>query len=237
MAETALDLITNSLLDLGVLADEETPTASMAVGALRKLNNMIDAWNIENLMVYGGIQNVFPLTPNKGVYTLGIGGDFNIPRPNSINEITIRDVIQQQDFPIEIYNESQYASIGLKQQTSNLPLGVYVDSLYPLNNVYLWPIPSTSQYSLVMWTNGIIDNFNLDDVIALAPGYKRALESNLCIELSASYGKEVTPSIARIAEDSKAKLKAQNLQLNRLEIDPRLTVSPDGAWDYRTGGY
>jgi len=58
MADTALTIITDSLLDIGVLADEEVPTASQAAGALRKLNNLIDSWNIESLIEFPAVDPV-----------------------------------------------------------------------------------------------------------------------------------------------------------------------------------
>lgn len=233
MVETARTLVTNALLDLGVIAEGETPTASQAVGGLRKLNNMIDAWNIENLMVYGSTQNVFPLVSNDGVYTLGTGGDFNIPRPDNIISAYVRDsslpAAQIYDFPLYIYNTQEYADVRLKGLTTALPQGVYFDDSFPLINVYVYPVPSTAQYSLVIWTPGILPTLTLDTVISLAPGYKRALESNLVIELAASYERQPPQTVISIAQSSKADLKTKNFQLGELQIDDRLTT-PNFNW-------
>lgn len=226
MADTALTLITDALLDLGVLADEESPTASQAAGGLRKLNNLIDAWNIEGLMVYGTTQSILPLTAGVGQYTLGSGGTMNIPRPNTIVAAYVEDTTlpleQRYDFPLYMYTVEEYADVGVNAITSPLPLGIFIDDSFPLSNVYLWPVPSTTNYNLILWSNGILNNLSLYGVVGFANGYKRALTANLCEELAPSYGVQVPQSVAKIAAQSKADLKLNNFSLNELKVDDNL---------------
>lgn len=233
MTETALDLVTNALLDLGVLADEETPTASQAAGGLRKLNNLVEAWNIEHLMVYGASESIFPLVANDGIYTLGTGGNFNMARPTNITSAYVVDnslpAAQRYSFPLYLYNQDEYADVRLKGLATSLPQGVYFDYGFPLINVYLYPIPSTAQYSLSIWTTGIISAFSLTTTVNLAPGYKRALESNLSVELAPSYEREPSKITLAISQSSKADLKTNNFTLNELQIDSRLG-SPSFNW-------
>lgn len=234
MVETALDLITGALLDLGVLAEGETPTAAQAVSALRKLNNMVDAWNIESLMIFGTTENIFPLVSNDGIYTLGTGGNFNIPRPTKILNCYVQDASlpasQKYDFPLYIYNNKEYADVRLKGLTTNLPQGIYFDWDFPLINVFLYPVPSTAQYSLIIWTFGLINNFSLTTQVSLPPGYKRALESNLTIELAPSYEREPSQVTVSIAQSSKADLKTNNFELSALQIPDQLTSRAYFNW-------
>ena len=73
MADTALTLITDTLLDMGVLANQAQPTAFQTQQALRKLNNLLESWSIEGLLVFGVTGNVLPLVAGKQVYSLGPG--------------------------------------------------------------------------------------------------------------------------------------------------------------------
>lgn len=223
MADTALTIITDALLDLGVLADEEVPTASQAAGALRKLNNMIDAWGLESLLLYGDQSYVLPFTAGKGVYTIGPGGDFNISRPNVISAAYTRDSYLPPtstfDTPLMIYTDEQWQDSPLKGQTAAWPnWGIWFNYTYPLIQAYVNPIPATSQYQLVIWTTGVLGNLTLDQVIALPAGYKRALTSNLVIDLASSYEREPSASTVQIAQTSKANIKVQNFQLNTLSV-------------------
>ena len=239
MADTALDLITNALLDLGVLADEETPTSSQAAGGLRKLNNLIESWNIEGLMPIGGTAQTFPLVSNQGTYTLGVGGDFNTARPNIVTACYVRDTTQpvatRVDYPLYMYTEKEFSEVPLKGLESTLPMGVYFDNATPLTNVTFYPIPSTANYTFVMWSDVILPSLTLTQQIAVAPGYARALEANLAVELAASYGVVPSESLVAIALTSKENLKIKNFDLNELNIDPRLTGNV--YFNYITGGY
>jgi hypothetical protein len=222
MTDTALTIITDALLDLGVLADEETPTASQAVGGLRKLNNMLESWGLEDLMLYGDTSYVIPFVIGKQIYTIGPGGDFNIPYPDKITGFYTRDTTlvppNTLDIPLEMLTDQEWQDWPSKTQTAQWPnWGVWVNDEYPLKQAFVTPIPSTSQYALVMWVNGPLGSLTLNQAISLPPGYKRALTANLALELGPSY--EVTPSpvIAAIAQSSKAAIKVRNFQLNTLQ--------------------
>jgi hypothetical protein len=49
---TALDLITDALIELGVVAVGETVSAEDSVLGLSALNSMLDGWNTQNLTIY-----------------------------------------------------------------------------------------------------------------------------------------------------------------------------------------
>jgi len=237
MADTALTIITDALLDLGVLAEDETPSASQVQGGLRKLNNMIDSWNISNLMVYGATPITLPLVANQGSYTIGLGGDLNIPRPANITAAFIRDVTQagnsRQDIPVYMFNNEEWQNVAFKGQTGTYPYqGIWVNETSPLLTVHVTPIPTGSIYQLVLWVSDMISNLTQNDVITLAPGYKRALTANLAVEWAGSFQVEVPASVAVIASSSKAQLKAKNLQINELRL-PWVT----GGYGYYGAAY
>lgn len=238
MADTVYDLITESFMDLGVLADGEAPSASQAQGALRKLNNMLDAWNMESLMVYGSQSYVFPLVTSQGTYTIGTGGDFNMPRPNKITGVYLRDVAlppqTQLDLPVTLLTEMEYQNVAFKAQQSTLPYYAYVDNSYPLSTISINPVPSTSQFSLVIWVDGLFSGLTLYQNFLLPPGYKRAITANLAIELAPQYEQEPSAITYQIATSGKDAIRANNLQSNTLSLDPRLTSS---WFDIRQGRY
>lgn len=221
MADTALTIITDAMLDIGVLADEEVPTAAQAQSALRKLNNMIDSWNIENLAIYGSTQHVIPMTPGHGMYTIGEGGDLNIARPNNITSASARDLTlppeMQVDYPLYMMSDMEYQNIVQKGLQSPWPnMAIWFNKKYPLIEAYVYPVPTNGNFGVVIWDGGILNNLTLHQEVNLAPGYKRAITANLCIELAPSYGVEVPDTIETIAVQSKADIKTKNLQLNEL---------------------
>jgi hypothetical protein len=227
MADTSLTIITDAMLDIGVLAADEVPTAGQANQALRRLNNMIDSWNTENLAVYGAVEHILPLVAGQQKYTIGPGGDLDIPRPNDITTSMARQmslpVNQRIDYPLYILNDQEWQSIPQKGLQSAWPnMAVYYNMTYPLIEAHVYPSPTTGEFSLVLWNIGILANLELNTVINLAPGYKRAMTANLCLEIAASYGVEVPPSVQQIAVSSKADIKTQNLQINEMSLDSEL---------------
>ncbi len=85
MSVTATRLIRDSYGDLGVLGLDEGLDAGLAQDALRRLNALINTWRTQSLTVLTIERHVFPIVANKQTYTIGPGGDFNVPRPQSIN--------------------------------------------------------------------------------------------------------------------------------------------------------
>jgi len=221
MAYTTLNLITDVLLDMGVIADQETPTAAQSVGALTKLNDLIESWNIDPQKLYGATQYIIPFVANQATYTIGSGGDLNVARPNAISAAFVRSTSQaasqQQDIPITILNDQQWADIPVKGMVGTFPYAVWFNMTYPLIEAYITPIATGSNYSLVFWDNNDNATLSLNTVLSLPPGYKRALKYGLYIELAPSYEIPVPQEIATLAATSKMSIDRQNLQINTLE--------------------
>lgn len=220
MAYTTLNLITDVLLDMGVLADQETPTASQSVGALVKLNDLIESWNLDPQKLYGATQYITPFVANQATYTIGVGGDLNVTRPDDITSAFVRSTSQvpsqQQDIPLIMLTDQQWQDIPVKGMVGTFPYAVWFDMTYPLITAHVTPIPTGSNYSLVFWDANANATLSLNTVLSLAPGYKRALKYGLFIELAAGYQIEVPQSIATLAISSKMTIDRHNLEINEL---------------------
>lgn len=224
MAYTALNLITDTLLDMGVIASEQTPTNAQAVGALTKLNDLIESWNIDTQAVYGANEYVIPLVAGQQTYTIGAGGDLDIPRPTLITSVFIRNNLgspqNRTDYPVPLLTNEQWANIPQKEWTGNFPfLGVWFDNTFPLVKAHISPIPTGSDYSIVFWADALNSSLSLNTILELPPGYKRALKYALYIELAPSYQIQIPQEIAALASSSKNQIDRYNLQLNELRIN------------------
>lgn len=76
---TALDLINGALRALNVLEGGETLDASSAADALQVLNDMLEGWSQDKLMVFSSVENILTFTAGKYQYTVGnpVGGTFS----------------------------------------------------------------------------------------------------------------------------------------------------------------
>lgn len=88
---TPFDIITRAMKDIGALAAGEVPTADEAQDALDMLNDMIDQWSTESMMVFYRTEMVFNTVQNTVQYTLGPGGSVGASFTGSItgNVLTV----------------------------------------------------------------------------------------------------------------------------------------------------
>ena len=60
---TPYDIISRALKDIGALEAGEVPSADAAQDAFDMLNDLVDQWSNEEMMVYYKNEIVFPATP------------------------------------------------------------------------------------------------------------------------------------------------------------------------------
>ncbi len=235
---TGVDLISSSLRLIGVLASGETASGAEATDALAILNDMIDSWQIERLMIFTTSRQVFPLTSGQQAYTIGTGGNFNVPRPTRIDRagiINLGNPAQPLELPMEYLTVEQWAAIPVKNIQSALPLKVWDDGGYPLRTLYYWCIPNTSvQTALYTWT-ALSQFADLVTVYTFPPGYAKALRYCLAVDLAPEYGRPIPMEVATQAILSKANIKSLNVPLLDLRCDPALVAPDKQIFNWLTG--
>jgi len=77
---TAIDIISRALKDIGALEAGETPTPDAAADALDMLNDMLDQWSNEDMIVFNFTEIIFPIIQGQTQYTIG-------PNPSTANFI------------------------------------------------------------------------------------------------------------------------------------------------------
>jgi hypothetical protein len=75
-----IDIISRALKDIGALEAGEVPTPEAAQDGLEMLNDLIDQWSNEGMMVYNVTEIVFPVISGQTQYTIG-------PDPSTANYI------------------------------------------------------------------------------------------------------------------------------------------------------
>src|SRR5574343_283314 len=84
MATSAETLIAGAASLIGVTQPGESLNTENLADALRRLNNMVSGWRTQFGTVYAVERYVFPLIDNQQTYTIGSGGDFDVPRPMTV---------------------------------------------------------------------------------------------------------------------------------------------------------
>lgn len=211
MSTTAGDLINWSLRVLGVLAENETPTAAMANDALSALNTMIDSWNTERLSVYVTQDQVLNWSPATASYTMGPTGTQVAERPIAIDDATyFKDPASGISYGIKLINQQQYDGIAVKTVTSSYPQVMWVNMGHPNVTLTVYPVPTRLLEFHIISVQQLTQPALLATELSFPPGYLRAFKYNLACEIAPEYGIEPTPNVARIAMVSKRNLKRMN---------------------------
>ena len=89
-----IDIISRALKDIGALEAGETPTPEAAQDAFDMLNDMIDQWSNEEMMVFYKNEIIFPIVSGQTQYTIGPGGQVGSIFTGSIsgNILTISSI-------------------------------------------------------------------------------------------------------------------------------------------------
>ena len=205
---TANDIVKGALRKLGVKAAGQALTAEEGADGLSLLNDLLESWALERLMLQNLTEVSITLTANDEQYTIGSGGDKDTTRPVSIESAYIRDS-SNNDTPVAIISDAQYSRISGKTDSSSTPAFLYYRPEYPLGKIYLYPRPDAGKTLYLSAWLQFTAFASLSTTVALPPGYKRALEWNLALEISPEY-RDPKSVIFQMAQNSKSWIKTVN---------------------------
>lgn len=232
---TAQTIINGALRLLQVASTDVVLTNDEANDALESLNQMIDGWSNESLMLYHVTREQFTCIPAHNPHTIGLSGDFVASVPMNIEAATV--TVNGTDYPVLPIDYDDYAVIKLKTLQNVYPEYFYLDKASPvLANLYMYPVPSTAS-TINLYSRKPLTNFaSLTDNLTLPPGYERALKYSLAVELAPEYQVSAGQDVIALAIAAKASLKRTNKRPLTLQIDPAaLTVSGKRRFNIYTG--
>lgn len=237
---TARDLIISAMKDAGVVGVGQTPLAEDTNDALSRLNAMMAQWARRRWTVYHLIDVVFPATGALS-YTLGPGGNLNVPRTNKIESAFFRLLTGGSpenlvDYPLAVLNSREdYNQISLKSLAS-FPSILFYDSGWPLGNVYIWPVPS-SQYEIHLSIKAELQTFGgLSVAVDLPPEYDEALRLNLAVRLRVAYRLPADPQLNGLAKIALNTVKNANTQIPALNYPSDLPRGSSGRYNIFSDG-
>ena len=207
---TAGDQINRALRLLGVLAEGETPSASVSQDSLVALNQMIDSWNTERLSVFSTQDQVFLWPAGEINRTLGPTGDFVGNRPILLDDSTYYVGNNGVSYGIKFINQQQYDGIAVKTVTSTFPQVIFVNNTFPNIDMYVYPKPTQALTWHFISVEELTQPATLATNLTFPPGYLRAFTYNLAMEIAPEFGVEPSPQVQRIAMTSKRNLKRIN---------------------------
>jgi hypothetical protein len=207
---TVRDLIRRSLRLIGAYGSGESIDANDAMDAMFALNQLVDGWSTDNLMVYETTEVSFPLVAGKAMYSIGPFADFDTPRPVALEYAFTRDA-QGLDRPLRNVSQEDYATITLKNIGETFPWAITNDMAQPLSTLTLYPYPQ-AQLTLFLGIQQAFKGFqDLSDPINLPPGYEEALVYSLAEQIAPEYDRPIPPVVSRTAAMARGRIRSVNL--------------------------
>lgn len=227
MSITALDLITDSLVETGVLAAGEAATAEDADLCRRRLNALLDSLNIDRSAIFKLDIDEYTLTPGHQPHTIGIDpeglvtADFAHARPARIERAFIKTGSGSAAVRDEIWvwTEQEWSRIAEQAASGSQPVGVYPDYAAPLCNLYFWPVAEAAVvYEQHAWT--AFDEFSsVSDVVKVPAGYYDLLMYNLALRIAPAFGRTPSPVTVEMASRARTNLQILNSRPLSMHVD------------------
>lgn len=240
----ALHIIKGAMRLLNSSASGEDLDPDEAADGLATLNEMLESWSAERLLVFTIPRLVFPLVNGVQTYKMGTDGvgvnDFNVARPPKIRRVSVISLANVA-LPLEL--EMQYTTderiwqeVRVKAIQSSLPRVCYDDCAMPNRNLNYYPVPTSvyaTQTAIYPWT-ALTAFPDLVTGLTFPPGYARAIRFSLAEELQPEFGGELSPMVVQKAMKARQTLRAMNAPDMARESDPVLLDTKSGTYNWLT---
>lgn len=212
MEMTASDIIDRAMTKARIISPGEATPANKVYQVFAELNDMLESWSLEDLMIVYDTLEFFTLVNGKEEYTYGPGGDFDSVRPTGIKDESFTRNAAGVDSVIGLHSLAYYRRKRLKNAVGpGAPMVMAYHPEYPLGKIFIWHSPDVSTGDLHMRVTKQLINFaDLTTQVDLEPGWSRALIANLAVEISLGFGKKVSVELASLAAQSKQFIKSAN---------------------------
>lgn len=205
---TGSDIVTDAMYACGALGSADTLDADDAALALRRLNRMLDSWNNLRLSIFEEFKDTLPTVAGTQSYLSSLLA--GAARPVRVTAMYVTDGTI--DYQLELLNAQQWANIPLKA-TRSRPAQCWVEPSMPASTFYLYPVPDKVYTLNVVQYRPLPTTLTLATTLALPPGYEKALSDCLAVDIAPSFGRSVTPDMARAASAAERSLHIANVRV------------------------
>lgn len=222
MAYSVRDLLTNALITCDAVAVGETPDSSEIARALQKFNDRVAALSLDNLWAFTITKYEETVISGKTTYSIGTGGDFDLPRPPEIVTITLKNANVW--WPLRQESAIQFENtVRLEESIQQyIPYMYTYRATNPIGELEFYPSPG-SNFPIEITVREMKTSYTLNDSLDDLPvGYVGYLEYAVASILAVDYGLDNARvgQIASIAENRLAAIKRQNVEPRKLKLEP-----------------
>jgi len=225
---TVRELIKKSAVLAGIIDPSETMSADESSDGLTSLNEMIDSWSNDGLLLYKYEQSSL-------AFTSGESSKAYSQTPEHIQSamLVLPNTSPAVETEIGILSPKEWSELKTKALTGQIQK-IFIQRTATGANILPWPVPDASMTVNLYRLTALSSFSTLDDAISVPAGYIRAIRYNLAIELSLEYGKEINPRVDKVAGESLGDLKRQNMKPLLLKSDA-FAMSRGKSFNITTG--
>lgn len=187
---TRNQFIEAALRTLGVLALDQTPSATEYTNALVKLNALVGEFRTKGLMVWDRTSYTMSLTSGTSSYTIGTSQTLNTPYPVHLLQAVRLDSNASTRIPMEIISDFNYNI--LPASTSGVPIQLTYQQKMNQGTIKVWPTPDsyTQSYVTIQLTYlRPIEYFSAaSDTADFPEEWVSAIIYNLAVRMAPEYG-------------------------------------------------
>lgn len=224
--------------EIGIVSLGDTVDASVSQEALMILNSIRAEFSLEskNYKIYDEVYTTPAQTFNVTLGTAGVTvGNFPT-RPNRIDQVTIISgapgVATNYNIPIEPYEN--YRALVLTN-VYGIPSKCYLDSSYPIQNLWFYPGLASGWSVRVMGTSYMTEYENIGDPYIDPPEYFSALYLALALRLGTKYGVDASQSTIVQASSAMKHIKSNLFMLRMNKKMPNGLKTPTNSFNFYSG--
>ncbi len=218
-------------------ADQQL-TADEVSNGLRTFNDLLEIFSVNDLAVWGKVDDTFALVSNQDTYTIGTGGNFNIVRPVRVYD-PVYTVLNGVTFVATSMTQAEYNTLAFKSQTGQFPVRYLFINDFPLARIQFWPIPTQVLPVTITSDRVLASVASAGTTLTFPPGYAMVFKYKLAVMLAPMFGKNVMreyPDVVAIATSSFADIQRANKKQLVMTYDLALQQNTYGINSW-LGGY
>jgi hypothetical protein len=214
---------------LAILASGEAATEQELTDGLECLNDLLNSWAVERLILPYTTSENFSLVVGTSSYTIGSSGDFDTNRPIDIVQAFIRDS-NSTDHLLDICSYTQYNQLSSKG-ASNRPTVLYYKANYPLGVIYFNTAPTSSENLYIESIKHLTEFPDSTTDIDILPELKSALVYNLALELAPEFGISPAVLVLEKAQKTLNRLRSSSMAALLSPVILNLPINRAGTYN------
>lgn len=220
---TLKDLLLLAQSEINVYTPGDEPDSGKLFQCLDVFMLMTDMWEADDLTIQEVKMAEYDLTANTQTYSIGVGGDWDGFRPQTIIRAgfvnTFVNPTTPLETPIRVLTDIEWASVPQKALTSNISWALWYDMRFDTDDtglIWLYPVPLTPAkvrlYVPTPLTYPARTLAGLDAELHTPPGYKMALMKNLAKQICGIFERTPSPTLVDDARNSLNLVRRSNVK-------------------------